>query len=398
MLAAACGGDPVDPEPVPTTISIAPETATLEDAGETVQLTATVKDQNGETMPEVEVSWSSSDSLILEVSQAGLATGGEIGTATVTASVDMLSAEATVTVEPGVRAVLHTAYRKMGGDGWDDNTNWKTDEPLDAWHGVSTDGSGNVVQLNLPSNGLTGAISSELGMLRTLERLYLIGNELTGSIPPELGNLQSLQILNLRANPLTGSIPPELGNLENLRTLYLHGSELTGPIPPELGNLGRLVTLLLPSNGLTGAIPSELGNLRNLLDLDLGGNELTGAIPSELGNLTRLETMFLRQNELTGSVPPELGNLGSLKRLWIEVNQLTGPLPTDLTGIPLTSFRWNETDLCAPADDDFQAWLNSIGDHMGNPNCDALLGRTALSFLPGHRLALSSESGGTEHG
>ena len=45
LLTVGCGGDdPVEPPPpVPTTISISPETAALVSLGETVQLTATVR-------------------------------------------------------------------------------------------------------------------------------------------------------------------------------------------------------------------------------------------------------------------------------------------------------------------------------------------------------------------
>ena len=62
VLGAGCGEDPVDPPPpVPTTITISPETATLASVGETVQLTATVHDQHGAVMTGVAVIWSSRD-------------------------------------------------------------------------------------------------------------------------------------------------------------------------------------------------------------------------------------------------------------------------------------------------------------------------------------------------
>ena len=51
ILAAACGDDPVDAPPVPTTVTISPAMATLVSFEETVQLTATVYDQHGEVMP-----------------------------------------------------------------------------------------------------------------------------------------------------------------------------------------------------------------------------------------------------------------------------------------------------------------------------------------------------------
>jgi len=416
-LGGACGDDPVDPEPVATAITIEPATATLKDAGETVQLTATVEDQNGDAMPGVAVTWSSSDLLIATVSQGGVVKGVEGGTATVTASVDSLAATATITVEPGPRAVLHTVYRKMNGDNWRDNTNWRSDEPLNTWHGVDTDAQGNVIALELQSNELAGAIAPELGILTELVTLILNENDLTGSIPPELGNLQKLRSLYLEQNDLTGSIPPELGNLTNLEGLSFSWNQLTGSIPSELGGLTNLGVLLLNDNGLTGAIPSGLGDLRNLTALRLDKNELTGSMPPELGNLSNVVGIRLEENDLTGSIPPELGNLtrlnvldltdneltgpippelgtlgrlrslgltgnmltgavpgelgdlGSLRFLEIAGNPLSGPLPAELIRLDLWIFKWNNTDLCAPTDDDFQNWLNSIPDNEGNGNC-----------------------------
>ena len=57
--------------------------------------------------------------------------------------------------------------------------------------------------------------------------------------------------------------------------------------------------------------------------------------------------------------------------LHLLVNELTGPLPRDLIGLPLMSFLWNQTDLCAPTDSAFQEWLDSIEVHWSNGNCDS---------------------------
>ena len=246
-LWGGCGGDPVD-LPVATTIEVSPATAVLEDVGLRVQLDATVKDQDGQLMTAVEVDWSSSDNTVAAVSGDGLVTGRNTGTATVTASVDALAASATITVESGPRLVLRTIYREMGGEDWNNNSNWLTDKPLDSWYGVYTSG-GDVVRLQLIRNGLTGTIPPELGSLAALEFLSLSENGLTGSIPPELGNLRSLTTLSIGGNRLTGSIPPELGRLNNLKGLYLPGNELSGSIPPELGDLSIVFDLDLPETG-----------------------------------------------------------------------------------------------------------------------------------------------------
>jgi uncharacterized protein YjdB len=70
---------------VPTSIVVNPQTDTLE-VGTTVQLSDTVKDQNGHPMTGQTVTWSSSNSAIASVSPNGLVTGDSIGTVTVTAT------------------------------------------------------------------------------------------------------------------------------------------------------------------------------------------------------------------------------------------------------------------------------------------------------------------------
>ena len=234
---------------------------------------------------------------------------------------------------------------------------------------------GNLEQLqslHLAGNSLTGPIPSELGDLEILQHLNLWNNGLSGSIPSELGNLEYLKNLWLFDNSLTGPIPPELGNIEHLRRLRLQNNSLSESIPPELGDLERLQVLELSRNSLSGSITSELGNLEQLQYLDLNGNSLTGPIPPGLGNLGQLQHLGLGDNSLSGPVPPELGNLLRLKRLVLSGNAFTGQLPRSLMQLDnLELFHFDNQNLCAPADDEFQTWLNSIPNHSGS-TCMAL--------------------------
>lgn len=109
--------------------------------------------------------------------------------------------------------------------------------------------------------------------------------------------------------------------------------------------------------------------MQNLEDIFVFQNELTGPIPPELANMQNLQQLDLAGNELTGPVPPEIGSIGLLRTLSIAGNPLAGPLPGTLIQLTLERFHWNDTDLCAPADDVFQEWLNSIDDHLGSGNC-----------------------------
>ena len=226
--------------------------------------------------------------------------------------------------------------------------------------------------LHLSDNDLTGPIPAELGSLVNLEWLYLGGNDLTGPIPAELGSLVNLTSLSLVGNDLTGPIPAELGSLVNLRILHLSDNDLTGPIPAELGSLVNLESLWLHGSGLmTGPIPAELGSLVNLTSLSLVGNDFTGPIPSELGSLVNLRGLSLGHNALTGPVPAWLGNLVNLERLTLAFNPLTGSLPQSLTRLSqLTYLNVEFTGACAPFDDEFLAWLETIeflGDTCNRP-------------------------------
>ncbi len=331
--------------------------------GDALSYTATTSD------PEVATASVSGNAVMV----SGVSQGTADVTVTATDPDGLLATQAfTVTVRLTERQVLEILYDELDGENWDDNTNWKTDAPLELWDGVSTDADGSIVYLYLGDNSLTGEIPSELGNLSNLKLLGLEVNSLTGKIPPELGNLSNLELLGLSEtyldeippalgnlsnlehlylsfNQLTGEIPAELGNLANLRTLDLSGNSLTeippelgnlsnlwhlglsrdylGELPPELGNLSNLRTLDLSGNSLT-EIPPELGNLANLEDLDLDDNSLT-AIPLELGDLANLEDLDLDDNSLT-AIPPELGDLANLEDLDLSGNSLTGEIPPEL--------------------------------------------------------------------
>ena len=231
------------------------------------------------------------------------------------------------TDEASDRDALEQLYEAAAGDAWTENRNWLTNAPLDRWHGVTTNRSGRVIELDLSENELSGTIPAALGNLTYLELLDLSENQLRGDIPPELGNLANLETLDLYDNSLSGTIPPQLGSLANLWALALFNNNLRGAIPPELGQLANLRFLLLFNNGLTGSIPPQLGSLENLAWLYLWGNQLRGEIPPELGNLTNLERLGFSYNNLTGTIPLELESLTGLEALFLSENSFSGCTP-----------------------------------------------------------------------
>lgn len=316
LLVSACGGDPIVPEP--TTIAISPASETLQALDETVQLSVTVQDQDGRTMAGVTVTWASGDESVATVDPDGLVTAVANGVVPVYAAIGTtVRGGALIKVELD-RGVLLELYEAMGGADWNSSRNWGTDAPLGTWYGVRGGG-------------------------------YVSG-------------------LALRRNGLAGSIPPEMADLELLDLMALEGNAIAGPIPAEIGNLARLQIVAVSDNRLSGSIPPEFGNLESLVHLEAANNQLTGPIPSELGDLERLHHLDLSDNPLIGPVPPELGDLGQLRILRLNDTLMSGQLPLELIGLPLRVFTWDGTDLCAPDDEEFQEWLESIPTTSG-PNC-----------------------------
>ena len=298
----------------------------------------------------------------------------------------------------------------------------------------------NLTRLYLGGNLLSGPIPPELGSLANLTWLYLWGNQLSGPIPPELGSLANLTWLSLGGNELTGPIPPELGSLANLTWLSLQRNQLTGPIPPELGNLANLTWLNLVGNQLSGPIPPSLLRLDELRYFYIGGNALcvpgtsafdawlqaieyhdavgssfcnavdvavlkslydatggpgwteSGGWPGEgfvedwygvsVDSLGRVTELDLARNGLEGQLPQHLGELTRMTALRIGDNALRDRLPLSLARLALRIFHYADTELCAPAEESFQAWLDGIASHEGTGvECAPLSDRDVLEIL-----------------
>src|SRR5687768_764626 len=98
----ACGGDsasappPPPPEPVVTTVEISPNVVTVF-MGDTVLLTATVRDQNGATMSGKRVAWASNAPTVATVDSLGRVIALTSGSATISATVESKSGSIALT-------------------------------------------------------------------------------------------------------------------------------------------------------------------------------------------------------------------------------------------------------------------------------------------------------------
>ena len=297
-------------------------------------------------------------------------------------------------------AALRRLFETTGGSEWTRSDGWLGDLVLADWHGIRTDSSGRVTEVDLGSNGLSGRLPASIGELAHLTALRIADNtDLAGRLPvtvyettggsdwdnrdnwltdAPLGDWHGVTVdaagrverLYLDENDLSGTIPPEIGELANLKRLYLDENNLSGPVPPEIGELANLERLRLNENELTGPIPPQLGDLTSLIQLRMAVNQLTGRLPVELANLAGLQQMSLAANRLEGPVPSEFGGMANLTELALGHNTgMAGQLPMSLTGLRLNVLTAGGTSLCAPSDADFQAWLERVYKRRIDP-CD----------------------------
>ena len=129
-------------------IVIDPQTATLMSLGATLQLTATVLDDNSQPIVNAVVTWRSSDESVATVSAAGLVTAVSNGVTRIWAASGGVMSSIAVTVQIRIpspdRDVLVALYNAMDGPNWTNNSNWLTQRHVDEWYGVHTDEEGRV--------------------------------------------------------------------------------------------------------------------------------------------------------------------------------------------------------------------------------------------------------------
>ncbi len=157
-------------------------------------------------------------------------------------------------------------YQTTNGESWVNNANWDGENPNN-FALVTTDNTGNVLELTLNDNRLTGYLP-DLSKLTDITKLTLHSNRLAGDVP-DLSNLINLTNVNLRNNKFSGSIP-DFSGLAKLEKLSLYHNQLCGQIP-DLTGLDNLQELDLSYNKLSGPVPN-FSTLTNLRLLGISGN------------------------------------------------------------------------------------------------------------------------------
>jgi Leucine-rich repeat (LRR) protein len=264
------------------------------------------------------------------------------------------------------RSALIDVYHAMGGAQWTSRGGWLAPNvSMCSWFGVvcqpgcpsGTSSSGasvecRVVELDLASNNLRGAIAPALQLLANLTRLKLGGNPLSGTIP-SFSALKRLHWLDVNSASLTGSIP-DFQALVSLERLELYGNHLTGTLPSFAGLPRLLYFDVEPCFGLVGPIPSFPPSIDTIY---LGQNLLNGTIPN-LASLVNLTIFWAHLNLLTGTMPG-FETLVQLRELFLSDNQFTGTVPAypALVRLELLSLSNNKLTGTMPSYASLDNWI-----------------------------------------
>ena len=359
-----------------------PAAAQLSVIGETVKLSAEVRDQAGRVMAGAAVTWTSSDPAVVSVSASGLATAAGNGTVTVTAASGSASGSARVVVAVPAASVVvapdtvamsalgdtvrlvaevrDAAGRPLGGAG----VAWVSGDTLVA----TVDSTGLVAAAGNGTATIT-ATSGEVSAAASVVVEQSVGS-LTVSPPDEViapGDTLRLEALAVDANGHAveeaeiswSSSNPSVADVDASGTVrgFRRGAatitaasdkaRATSRITVGSPDRTALEALYDVTNGpdwtnsenwLTDAPLDEWYGVDTnaagrVLRVDLVDNALRGWIPAEFRRLARLEELRLGRNQLRGPIPPELGDLSDLEVLDLSHNQMLHPLPPELGGL-----------------------------------------------------------------
>ena len=386
-------------------IVIVPESAALDAIGQTVQLTATVYDRNGQAIS-APAAWSSSDEAVASVSATGLVTALKNGTARITARAGNASASITVSIsQNAVRIVIMPESAALDAIGQTvqlsaevyDRNGQAISDPV-AWSSsdeavASVSETGLVTALTSGSVKITaraGAASArvEVTVGITVARVALAPE--TGSLTSEGETLQLAATVYDRNDTVIPEAAVAWSSSDEavasvsetgLVTALSNGeARITAASGGQSASAQIMVMIPSPDRGPLAAIyhglagPDWLNSANWLTDAPVW--EWHGVTADKKGRVTELD---LSNNGLEGAVPAEVAGLGGLQKLNLAGNdRLSGILPRGMIRLALDELHLDDTDLCAPTDADFQAWLDRISDARVD-TCDGVrLDRDAL--------------------
>ncbi|GKV49588.1 hypothetical protein SLEP1_g56328 [Rubroshorea leprosula] len=257
-----------------------------------------------------------------------------------------------------------------------------------------------LMTLGVGITSFSGKLPTSIGMLSSLEQLYVYGCNFSGLLPPSLGNLTKLQQLVVEENSFIGTIEIETFlKLKYLNTLLLSSNnfsldqdqleslevpfnDITGQIPQWISCLPSFSALyildlsfnmleaslpippfsinffLVSGNKFSGEIPPEFCSRTSLVILDLSHNNLHGMIPQCISNFSKsLLILNLQENSFEGPIPTSWVAGNNIKEIKLGQNNLQGKLPKSLTNCRMLEFLDLGNNHIR---DTFPSWLGTL--------------------------------------
>ena len=205
---------------------------------------------------------------------------------------------------------LVAIYNSLNGPSW--VMNWNLNDPVCSWFGVTLDANGFADELILGSNGLSGNIPIDIGLLSKLRILQLDNNAISGSVPSQIGMLSELEILFLDDNLLSGSLPDQMGNLNKLQTIFIDNNFIDGTVPATMASLNNLQRFELFNNRIDSlpdfsGIPNMQDNKFKFQNNRLTFDDILPNLTDAVGNFYQPQDSICEKIDTTvatGSILP----------------------------------------------------------------------------------------------
>jgi hypothetical protein len=137
-------------------------------------------------------------------------------------------------------------------DAWVDESNWLVALDECTWAGVICDANGVVTDIDMNSNGLTGSIPEDIGLLANMQTLTLSGNNLVSPLPGSLFSMTGIGELYLDNNLFDDELT-NVSQWTGLTVLFANGNNLSGDIG-IFWALSNLEVLVLDDNSFSGSL------------------------------------------------------------------------------------------------------------------------------------------------
>ncbi len=377
----AAGSAVVTVQQAPATISLAPDTLTLEGIGDTASIAPRVADANGHAIADARVAWTSEDTTVAAVDATGLVTAVSMGTTEVTATAGGVAASAAVIVEFKAVSILlepsELSFTALGdtltmtamavdraGNAGDASIRWMSGDTMvarvDSGGLVTAVGNG-TTSISATADSARASATVAVGQVPVTltvlpDSLMFVGVGDTSTVMAAVADANGHEVAGATVAWTSGNASVATVDSTGLVTAIRPGStEVTATVGSLAASAGVKVLSISSdrdvlehlyrttggygwrdnTNWLTNAPLSEWGGVETdhngrVIYLELRDNGLAGKIPRSLGLLDELFILDLGSNSLSGRIPPEIGELQVLRDLNLSDNELSGPLPPEM--------------------------------------------------------------------